>query len=500
MSTLRTAPHAGETSVQSGSNRHSTHRWLALTFLALAQFLVVLDASIVNIALPSIGARLDMDTASLAWVITAYVLPFGSLLLLGGRLADRFGHRRLFLIGVAGFITASALAGLSVNGGMLIAARAIQGASAALLAPAALALLAQLFVSASDRSKALGIWGAVAGIGSAAGVLLGGVLTAAFGWQAVFFVNVPVGAIVLVVIPRLIGRDAASSRSRLDVPGAATITGALVAVVGGLAAAERVGFAQPLTIALFVAAVLLGAGFLVIERRASAPLVPLSTFRNRNLTAGNIVMLLAGAAMVALFFALSVFLQAVLHYSALAAGLSQLPLAGALVVVAAVVPSVVSRAGIRPTLLGSLLVLAAGLVWLATAPSDATFVGSLLGPTLLIGVGLGGAFVTATALSVDGVGGNEAGLAGGLVNTSQQIGGALGLAALSTVAAARTAALQTSAMAAPQALTAGFSLLFFCAAALVVIAAVVTVVIRAPRSGPETGASATVGGDGEAHA
>jgi EmrB/QacA subfamily drug resistance transporter len=449
----------------------SRHRWFALSILALAQFLVVLDASIVNIALPVLGRSLHMDTTALAWVITAYVLAFGGLLLLGGRLADRYGHRRVFLIGTAGFVAASALAGLSSTSGMLLAARSLQGASAALLAPAALALLTHLFPDSADRTKALGVWGGVAGIGSAAGVLLGGVLTAAFGWQSVFFVNVPIGVIVLVAIPLLITRDTTGARGRLDIPGAATITGALVSAVGALSAVAQLGPGHPITVGLGIVAILLGVAFILIERRATEPLMPLQIFRNRNLTVGNIVMLLAGAAMVALFFALSVYMQAVLGYSALTTGLSQLPLAGALVFVAGVVPMVIARVGARPTLIGSLAVLAGGLVWLAFAPADAQYVTQILGPSLLIGIGMGGAFVTTTQLSVDRVAGGEAGLAGGLINTSQQIGGALGLAVLATVAALRTDALTADGAPAAQALTGGFSWLFLGAAALSLIAA-----------------------------
>jgi EmrB/QacA subfamily drug resistance transporter len=450
----------------------STRRWLALSILALAQFLVVLDASIVNIALPALGAQLGMDTTALPWVITAYVLAFGGLLLLGGRLADRYGHRRVFLIGTAGFVGASVLAGLSLTSGMLLTARALQGASAALLAPAALALLTHLFPESNDRSKALGVWGGVAGIGSAAGVLLGGVLTATLGWQSVFFVNVPVGVVVLVAIPLLITRDIPGARGKLDLPGAVTITGALIAAVGALSAIEQVGFASPITIGLAAAAVVLGVAFVLIERRTAEPLVPLEVFRNRNLSVGNIVMLLTGAAMVALFFALSVYMQRVLGYDALTAGLTQLPLAGALVIVAGLVPAVIVRLGAKATLIGSLVVLAGGLVWLAFSPADAQFVTDILGPSILIGVGMGGAFVTTTQLSVDGVAGGESGLAGGLINTSQQIGGALGLAVLSTLAALRTDELLDSGASASAALTGGFSWLFLGAAAVAVLAAI----------------------------
>jgi EmrB/QacA subfamily drug resistance transporter len=458
----------------------SSRRWLALSILALAQFLVVLDASIVNIALPVIGRQLSMDTTALAWVITAYVLAFGGLLLLGGRLADRYGHRRVFLIGAAGFVAASALAGLSASSEMLLAARALQGAFAALLAPAALALLTHLFPAPADRTKALGVWGGVAGIGSAAGVLLGGVLTAALGWQAVFFVNVPIGAIVLIAIPLLITRDVPAAKGKLDAPGAVTITGALVAAVGAFSAIEQVGFVHPLTLGLAGLAIALGIAFVIIERRTAEPLVPLEVFRNRNLTVGNIVMLLVGAAMVALFFALSVFMQSVLGYDALTTGLTQLPLAGALVIVAGIAPQAIGRIGAKGTLIASLLVLAAGLAWLSLAPADAVFVTQLLGPTVLIGIGMGAAFVTTTQLSVDHVDGGEAGLAGGLVNTSQQIGGALGLAVLATVATLRTDTLLEAGAAVPDALTGGLSWLFVGTAVVAVAAAGVAGLVRRP--------------------
>lgn len=460
------------------STPRSSRRWLALSILALAQFLVVLDASIVNIALPVLGRQLGMDTAALAWVITAYVLAFGGLLLLGGRLADRYGHRRVFLVGTVGFVAASALAGLSISSEMLLAARAVQGASAALLAPAALALLTHLFPDAGERTKALGVWGAVAGIGSAAGVLLGGVLTATLGWQWVFFVNVPVGAIVLIAIPVLITRDSARIPARLDLAGAVTVTAALVALVGAFSAVEQLGFVHPLPIGLFVAALALAAAFIVIERRSAAPLVPLSVFRNRDLALGNIVMLLAGAVTVALFFALSVYMQAVLGYDALAAGLAQLPLAAALVVIAGVVPGLLARLGTRPVLVGSLIVLAGGLAWLAAAPSDAAFLTQLLGPTLLIGAGLGGGFIATTQLAVEGVEGGESGLAGGLINTSQQIGGAIGLAVLGAIAAARTSALEAQGASTADALTGGFAWLFLGAAALAVVGAGVVALWR----------------------
>jgi EmrB/QacA subfamily drug resistance transporter len=477
MNTTQPAP-APPTPTQAAPAPDHGRRWWALAALALAQFLVVLDASIVNIAIPSLGADLGLDQGALAWVITAYVLTFGSLLLLGGRLADRFGHRTIFLLGTAGFVLASVAAGLAQDGSWLLAARAAQGASAALLAPASLALVTRLFITAGDRAKAIGIWGAVAGAGSAAGVLAGGVLTGAFGWEAVFFVNVPIGAVVLMSIPFLVARDRRAGNTVLDLPGAATVTGGLVALVAGLSNAEALGFGHPLVIALLGAGAGLLAAFVAIERRAAWPLVPLGLFRNRAVTAGNLVMLLVGAAMVALFFALSVFLQEQLGFDALAAGMSQLPLAGALVVVAGVVPPLVSRLGIPPVLAGSLGLLAGGLGWLAAAPVGAQFLVHVLGPTLLIGIGLGGAFVTATQLAVDGVDGGESGLAGGLVNTSQQIGGALGLAVLASVSGAVTAGLTEAGATADVVLAGGFRAVFLGAGIAAVLAAVAALGIR----------------------
>lgn len=462
------------------SNVHtvSSHRWWALIVLALAQFLVVLDASIVNIALPTLGAQLQMDTNALSWVITAYVLPFGGLLLLGGRLADRYGHRRIFMVGVTGFVIASAAAGFATSGIWLLAARAAQGASAALLAPAALALVTKLFPEPGDRAKALGIWGAVAGIGSAAGVLLGGMLTSAFGWAAVFFVNIPVGVLVIAAIPALITKDSLSSTTSVDLPGAATVTGGLVALVAALSEAERMGWSNPLTLILAGAAIVLLTAFVVIERRASAPLVSFSVFRNTSVLGGNLAMLLIGGATTGLFFALSVFMQQVLHYNALTAGLTQLPLAGALVIFAGVVPGIIQRIGTKWTLVLSLLILAAGLIGLSFVPSDATFVVHLLIPTIVIGIGLGGAFISGTELGVHGVTGNDAGLASGLINTSQQIGGAVGLAVLATIAASRTNGLLHAGSDNAQALTSGFAWVFLGAALMAFVGALIVVMVH----------------------
>lgn len=456
----------------------SPRPWLALAFLALAQFIVVLDSSIVNIALPVLGTQLHMDNATLTWIVTAYVLPFGTLLLLGGRLADRHGHRRLFLIGTVGFVLGSTLAGFSVTAGMLLAARALQGASAAVVAPTALALLTHLFPGTAERGKALGIWGGVAGLGSGAGVLLGGVLTASLGWESVFFINVPIGVIALVAIALLISRDTTPPAARLDIAGASTVTAALVAAVGALSAAEGAGFAGSLPIGLGVAAVVFIVAFIAIERRTVDPLIPLAIFRNPHLRIGNIIMFLLGAAMVALFYALALYMGQVLGYGALIIGLSQLPLAAALIVVAGIAPMFIQHFGARISLIGFLVVLTGGLIWLAAAPANAQYVSQLLGPTMLIGIGVGGTFVTATQLAMHGVHDHETGLASGLVNTSQQIGGALGIALLGTIASTRTADLVSSGIPEKWALTGGFSWLFLGAAAIALAGAITSVFTR----------------------
>ncbi|MBB3114029.1 EmrB/QacA subfamily drug resistance transporter [Paenibacillus phyllosphaerae] len=454
-----------------------SYRWWALIALALAQFLVVLDASIVNIALPAIGSELHMGTSLLGWVITAYVLPFGGLLLLGGRLSDRFGHRRLFIAGVAGFSIASVAAGLSVSGEWLLMARAIQGTSAALLAPAALALLTKLFADPQDRAKALGIWGAVAGIGSAAGVLLGGILTSFLGWSSVFYVNVPVGILVIAAVPFLIPKDVPSEGAGMDMSGAAAVTAGITALVAALSGTERVGWTSTQTLVLAGLAVILLSSFIFLEKRAANPLMPLTIFRNRWVTGGNLAMFLIGGATTALFFALSVYMQQVLHYDAMKAGLTQLPMAAALVAIAGVVPAIVTAFGTGRSLAASLLLLAAGLVWLSFAPSDAAFMIHLLGPTMLIGVGLGGAFVSGTEAAVHGVADDETGHASGLVNTSQQIGGAIGMAVLTALSSARTNGLLEQGVAQPQALTGGFGSVFLGAAALAILGAIVVLTV-----------------------
>lgn len=392
----------------------------ALAALATAQFLVVLSTSIVNVALPSVRDGLHMSPAALSWVVNAYVLAFGALLLLGGRLADLLGRRRVFAAGTAVFALASLAAGLVSSTPLLIAARAVQGAGAALLAPAALALVLALFPEGPARGRALGVWGAVSGAGGAAGVLLGGLLTELYGWPAVFLVVVPIAVASLTATLVLVPADTPAGGGT-DVPGAVLSAAGLTALVHALTA-------QDLLVGALGTALLIA--FAVRQSRARTPLVPPRLLRHGGVGAANAAMVLLGAVWVGLFYFLPLYQQQVLGYGPLTAGLTQLPLALAVVAGSVLAPRLPARTG--PT--AALLALTLGLGLLALAPDDGSFAVHLLGPSLLIGAGLGVAFVRLTTLSAEGVPTADSGLAGGLVNTTRQLGGALGLALMTAVA------------------------------------------------------------------
>jgi EmrB/QacA subfamily drug resistance transporter len=459
-------------------------RWLALAILATASFLVVVDTSTVNIAMPSIGADLGMEQSLMTWVVTAYVLPFGGLLLLGGRLADRFGHRLMFLCGLLGFVVASTAAGLSLNGSALLTARAVQGASAALLTPAALSILTQLFASGPERAKALGLWGAVAGLGGVAGVVLGGMLTASYGWAAIFFINVPIGLVAVVLTPMLIRPDTSLSAQPLDLPGALTATASISALVLSASLALDQGLFSPLPLASGLAGAALLSLFVIIERRSSHPLVPLSLFRQPGVLIGNLAMAITGGVTVGIFFFLSLHMQNVLGFDEMTTGLSQLPVALSLIFAAGLVPPMINRLGATSTLSLSLLALAAGLVWLAAAPIDAQFTAHLFGPSVLIGTSLSGAFISATDLALHRADSEQSGLVSGLVNTSQQIGGALGLAALAAAAGAVSSAAVGAGVDPVVALEEGYSLAYLVGAGLALFGAGATLIAR-PQRGAE---------------
>jgi EmrB/QacA subfamily drug resistance transporter len=450
-------------------------RWLALALLAVAQFVVVLDASIMNIALPSIGTELNVSQESLSWIINGYVLTFGGFLLLGGRLADLLGRRRVFVTGLLLFAAASLAGGLATSSSQLIAARAVQGLGGALLAPAALSILTTIFPAGAERNKALGVWGAVAGSGGAAGVLLGGIITEALGWEWVLFINVPIGIAAALLSFRLITESRAEVAQRsFDLPGAATVTGGLT------------GWTSTRSLAVFAGAAALLGAFVVIERRAVAPLVPFRIFRLRTVAGANLTMLFVGAAVFGLFYFLSLSMQQVLGWSALETGLAQLPLAGVLVLAAGVVSPLVTRLGSKPVTLAGLVLFAGGLAWFSRMPADADFVADLLGPSLVVAVGLAATFVSLTVSAVDGIAENESGLASGLINTSQQIGGALGLAVLTAVASGRTESVAGE-VAPAVALNEGFQLALLVAAGMVVVAFALTAIVgRGSRPAPAT--------------
>jgi EmrB/QacA subfamily drug resistance transporter len=464
--------------------------WLALAVLAMADFVVILDASIVNVALPSIGKGLHLSQGGLSWVVNAYVLAFGGFLLLGGRIADVLGRRRVFIASLVVFAMASLAGGLAVSGGLLVAARGVQGLAAAALAPAALSLVTATFAEGPQRNRAMGIWGAVAGSGAAVGVLLGGVLTTGLGWRWILFVNVPVGIGCALAAPHLIAESRTPRAGQgFDVAGAVAITGGLGALVYGLVGASHAGWLSQRTAGSLALAAVLFAMFAVIERRSGSPLVPFSIFGPKVLRAANATMLATGAAVLSLFFILSLYEQQVLGYSALQAGLSQLPLAVTTIAAAGIAARLVSQAGIKTTLVAGLAVFAGGLAWLAQVTATSSFAAGILGPSLLVGAGLGLAFVSLTIGAVTGVPGPQAGLASGLINSSQQIGGAIGLAAAATIAAAQaTHSLASGAPPGP-ALTGGFRLAFLTAAAFAALGAVTALTLTGSRraAGPGGG-------------
>jgi EmrB/QacA subfamily drug resistance transporter len=448
-------------------------RWIALALLCVAQFMVVLDASIVNVALPSIGTALDFSQDNLSWVVNAYVLTFGGFLLLGGRMADLLGRRRVFMGGLVLFALASLAGGLATNDSQLIAARAVQGLGAAILSPAALSIVTTTFRDGSERNKALGVWGAVAGSGGAAGVLLGGVLTQYLGWEWVLWVNVPIGLAAAAIAPTLLAESRSESTNRtFDVAGAVSITAALSIFVYALVDANSAGWGSVQTIGLLGITALLFAAFIAIERRSSSPVVPFRIFRIQTVTGANVVGLMIGASLFSMFFYISLYMQQVLGYSAIKTGLSYLPLALTIIVAAGVASQLTTKIGFKPVLAAGMVFIAAGLLWFSQVPPDGTFLADILGPSILAAIGLGLAFVTSTIAAVSGVADHEAGLASGLINTTQQVGGALGLAVLSAIAISVTGS-STS----PAALTDGFQSAFLAGAGFAVLGLIGTLTL-----------------------
>jgi EmrB/QacA subfamily drug resistance transporter len=451
-------------------------RWWALALLCSAYFMVILDVSIVNVALPSIQEDLHFSPDDLQWVLSAYALTFGGFLLLGGRVADVLGRRVVFMSGVALFTLASLACGLSGSEGMLIGARAVQGLGAAILSPAALSIITTTFDEGSERNKALGIWGAMGGSGAAVGVLLGGILTKALGWEWIFFVNVPVGAAVLLTTRSIVKESRAGSATRhFDALGAVLITSALSLLVFALTQANRVGWGSAQTIGILIASAALHVAFIAVEHRSQAPLVPLGIFtRLRTLTGANVVSFLVGGLTFAMFFMLSLYMQQVLGLSALQTGAGYLAVALTAIVSAGVAQALVTKVGVKPVMIAGVTLMGLGNVWFTQVSADGSYAVDLLPGFLAIGVGLGFSFVPMSIAALAGVAPQEAGLASGLFNTSQQIGGALGVALFSTVATNRTSDLLAEGESRAAALTSGFTLAFWVAVGFAVLALIAT--------------------------
>jgi EmrB/QacA subfamily drug resistance transporter len=402
--------------------------------------MVILDVAIVNVALPSIKSDLGFSQEGLQWVITAYAILFGGALLLGGRLADILGRRRMFVAGLALFASASLLCGFAWSSGSLVAFRAVQGVGGALLAPAALALLMTTFAEGRERNRALGIYGAASGSGAAVGVLLGGVLTSYFGWSWIFFINVPVAIVAIALTPVLLRESRADLAHRhFDLAGAASVTSGLMLLVYGLTRATSDGWGSPVTVSLLTVSAALIAAFIAIESRSKWPLLPLRIFRSPSISAANVAMLIIGAVTFSEFFVLTLYVQDVLHYSAVQSGVAFSAFALSVVVASNVAQAVVGRIGVRPTLVAGLTLSAISVALLIELPVDGHYFWDLFPAFVLGGVGMGFSFVPVTIASLTGVERADAGVASGLVNTSRQIGGAIGLAAVSTIVASATA-------------------------------------------------------------
>nr|WSX73305.1 MFS transporter [Streptomyces sp. NBC_00899]WSX80629.1 MFS transporter [Streptomyces sp. NBC_00899] len=468
-------------SVRAAAGRPASRKGLALTLIALAQMMVVLDVSVVNVALPSIQHALDFSPAGLEWVVNAYALAFGGLLLLGGRIADRYGRRRTFMAGAALLTAASLLGGLATGQAWLLGARAAQGVAGALIAPAALALLTATFEEGAERNRAMGVYGAVSGVGGALGNVLGGVFTDELSWRWVLFVNVPIGAFVLAAAPAAF-RESRPAAGRLDLPGALAATGGMSLVVYGLINAASHAWGSAATAVPLAAGAVLLAAFLAIEARSRTPLMPLRILADRNRSGAFAIMLAVGSSLIVLFYFLTLFLQLVLHFSPLRTGFSFLAFAVGAALCATASSALVARVGPRLLLTAGTLVSAGGMLWLSRIDAHSTYGADVFGPLLIGGCGMGLCFVPLALTAVAGVRGEESGVASALLNTAQQVGGALGLAVLGTVAATATRHRLARAGADPAAaLVHGYGVGFAVAGCVLLgAAAVAAAVLRVP--------------------
>jgi EmrB/QacA subfamily drug resistance transporter len=420
-------------------SRTETNKWVVLVLICLAQFMVILDATIVNVALPSIQTDLKLSEANLQWIINAYTLVFGGFLLLGGRAGDLLGRKRLFLVGLVIFTVASLLNGLAQSEGMLIGFRALQGLGAALISPAALSIISTTFAEGKERAQALGVWAAIAIGGSAVGLILGGVLTQSFSWPWIFFVNVPVGVVGFLLSLKIVpeSKDEHAHRS-FDLAGAVSVTGGLMALVYAIVKAETDGWGSTATIVFFAIAIALLVGFVVVELRSKAPLVRPSIFRVRSLTTANVVMFFVGCGMFAMFFFNTLYIQRVLGYGPLKAGLAFLPFTAGIMVSAGIASSFAPKVGVRIVAAIGMVLTIVGMFLLTQLPVHGSYLADVLPSIIVSSLGMGAVFMPLTLVATTGLADEDQGLASGLFNTSQQIGGALGLAILSTIAASKT--------------------------------------------------------------
>ena len=459
--------------------RTETNRWVVLVLVCLAQFMVVLDATIVNVALPSIQHDLDFSPANLAWIINSYTLLFGGFLLLGGRAADLFGRKRIFLAGVILFSAASALCALAQSQGMLIAFRGLQGLGAALVSPAALSIIMTTFADGAERTKALAAWGAIAASGSAFGLLLGGVLTQSLSWEWIFLVNVPIGAAAFFASLRLIPESKGDGAQGFDIFGAVAVTGGVVAIVYAIVRAEADGWGSSTTLGFGALGVALIVGFVLIERVHKHPLVRLGIFKVRSLTTANGVMVLAMAGMFAMFFFATIYVQEVLGYSPIKSGFAFLPFTVGIIGGSVAAQQLIPRIGVKAQILSGLVLAGVGLLLMTRITPEGSYLSELFPAVVVLSIGMGMLFVPLTLLATTNVNEHDAGLASGLFNTSQQVGGALGLAILSTFATSRTENQIGDGVQASQALVDGYHLAFLIGAVFMAVGAVaITLLIR----------------------
>jgi EmrB/QacA subfamily drug resistance transporter len=424
---------------QAAKQKQTSH-WLILILLALAQFMVVLDVSIVNVALPAIQHAFKMSQSSLQWIVTMYALTFGGFLLLGGRAADLFGRRKVFLIGITLFTLASLADGLAQSGGMIIVFRGLQGLAGALMSPAALSIILVTYREGHERNVALSVWGAVASGGAAVGVLAGGIITQYLTWRWNFFVNVPVGIGVIVTALRILDRhDSTLEHNNLDLPGAVLATGGLMTLVYALVKAPSNGWTSHTSLTFFAIAIAALVGFVINESQAKHPLVPLRIFRIRNLSGADTLMLCMTAGLFSVFFFTTLYLQEILHYTPVKTGVSFLVVPFAIAATATNVPRLIQKIGYKPILMVAPLIVSSGLFWLSHIPVNGTFWGNVAPGMILLGLGMGATFVSVTIAATSGVPHHEAGLASGILNTAQQIGGAVGLAVLTGIATSSSA-------------------------------------------------------------